>query len=73
MARLDLGGDVDQHAAIEPVEDLGGVARLHVLVHRDEALKARGKRLVLLLGLDLDTAFGLFQLGELALDALSAP
>jgi hypothetical protein len=69
-ARIDLRGDFDQHLHVEPVEDLGGVARFHVLVERDEAFEAGGLGLVFLLGLDLDAALDLLDLGEMRVDAL---
>src|SRR5215472_3948536 len=69
-ARIDLRRDLDQHVHVEPIEDFGGVARLHVLVKRNEAFEAGGLGLVFLHGLDLDAALDLLDLGEMRLDAL---
>src|ERR1019366_5138877 len=40
LARIDLGRDLDQYLQVEAIEDAGGVFRLHVLVHGDDALEA---------------------------------
>ncbi len=45
LARRDLGGDLDQHRHLEPVEHLGRVLWLHALIHRDDALEAARCRL----------------------------
>ena len=64
--RIDLRSHFDQDVGVEPVEDFRGIARLHVLVHGDEALEARGFGVVLLLRFDLDLLLDLLELGELA-------
>src|SRR5712672_1139546 len=46
---IDQRNHIDQYAHLQPIEDLGGILRLHVLVHGDETLEADGVGLLLLL------------------------
>ena len=60
LARRDLRGDLEQHRHVEPIENLRGILRLHALIHRDDALEARGLGLVLLLRRRDDARFDAF-------------
>ena len=69
VPRIDLRRDLDQDRSFETVEDFGGIARLHVLVHGDETLQARVLGVVFLLRLDFDAILDLLDLGEFRVHA----
>src|SRR6266436_4583113 len=69
LARRDLRRDFDQHRHFEPVEHFGGVLRLHGLVHRNDALEARGIGFALLSGRRRDPRFDRLQFLDPGFDA----
>ena len=66
-ARVDLRDEVNQDLHIEPVEDLGGILRLHVLIHNDKAFEPRSVGFILPLGGGADAGLEVLELSGVRL------